>query len=334
MKHKVVILVVFTLTLITGQLACNAQTTSLESVLRNNLSGIGISYSNLGHPSFNKPEYINSAKIENNKLILKYSLKDYPNRYANKKELVQYTCTVNLNSLTMIEKCEMQVTKDNEFTYGISIQTSEPIITSSNYNFSQSFPPLILYFSCRSTYIQNELYSVLKNTLSPYLPSVPHDETELRNCLSELNKLFSSYKINSEDAIHFQIETKQKHISFQGEYLVISFTDPCNECWSSTGKKPGKKELRIPIHDAKFSSSLIIKSESGIEYSVNGTKSIIKQYYFHADALVQNKMVRLLLAFQQGVIELNFSGNIGTGNNKTDQNRPVQQKKISNTFGQ
>ena len=131
---------------------------------------------------------------------------------------------------------------------------------------------------------------------------------------------------------------KNIKITFKDKLLTISFNDYCAVCYDN---KKIAKEIIIPVNKCVVSaeklitSAIYIKSDAGFEYVEKGEKTIINRYFFYGDDAVVKQGCKLLNAFIDGVVSLNYTGSFGVSNTpKQTKAKSDSQKKISNTFGQ
>lgn len=337
--------VLITLLLITaGVVSTTAQSTAdFERVLCANAHNITFKTSGYYYAH---PEYISSVELNNDHLIIRFVSKEKEHQYA-KEENVIYTVNINLLDLSSINKESVPLNNWNDCEYGVRInlmknntitkQSSKSTITNTDLNH--------FLVACRTQKIQEQLFNLIKDFSESYLYKTPKTNTELEKCFNDLNSFFSTYKLKSSSYGYTwgyrrndNYEMKNIKITFKDMLLTISFNDYCADCYDD---KKIAKEIMIPVNkcvvnaEKYVSSDLCIKSDEGFEYIEKGEKTIINRYLFYGDDAVVKQGCKLLNAFIDGVVFLNYSGSFGVSNTpKQTKAKSDSQKKISNTFGQ
>lgn len=292
------------------------------------------------------PEYISSVELNNDHLIIRFVSKEKEHQYAQ-EENVTYTINISLLELSSINKESVPLNNSNDCEYGVRINLMKNNTITKQKSKSTTTNTDLNHFliACRTQKIQEQLFNLIKGFLESYLYKTPQTNTELEKCFNDLKSFFSTYKLKSSSYSYTwgfsrndNYEMKNIKITFKDMLLTISFTDYCADCYDN---KKIAKEIIIPVNKCSVnaekyvSSDISIKSEGGLEYVEKGEKTIINRYLFYGDDAVVKQGCKLLSAFIEGAVSLNYSGSFGMNNTpKQTKTKSDSQKKISNTFGQ
>ncbi len=160
-----------------------------------------------------------------------------------------------------------------------------------------------------------------------------------------LVKNFSDYEISSEQ-VHSNREFAKSdnfRVKYDHPYLVISHTDS-RQFDFHDGFKYGTTTIKIPISDARFENGVDIfghdkeqmqfSSESGIEISHNGKKTIEYSYALYSSEIVCKRILSNLRAFKSKISSEGFNGKYGYSSSSQGTKPKSETKNMLNKYEQ
>ena len=155
-------------------------------------------------------------------------------------------------------------------------------------------------------------------------------------------KDFKEYQISSKQVHGYENMHKSKNfiIQYKHPYLLISYSDVSTTDWASNFT-PGKATLKIDIRDAIFDNptgwlsnkeEMVISSNSGIEITFNGDKTIENNYSFFSSEIICKRILSKLRVFKRKVLGEEFTGNYGI--HQDTNTKQSETKKISDKYVQ
>lgn len=314
--------------LLTASMPIVAQN-NLRSVLTNNMSSIG-----LGRVITEdyKMSSINSVILSDGYLTLDYDIKHYygGGRYTRSEEILHHVVKINMKTAVITKKYDGS-------SYRIEITSADNVSDSYQYSSRSNY----YSFYCISSYVADKVFGELTKICEPYEPSYSFDETGLRSCFSDLQKLFSEYSVKSDEVqkTNYHALTNNIRLSLSNQTLTITFNDGFERGYSSSALVTGKKELLIPLQNANFTYGinysysndcvLQITADDGMDYTAGAKKNKITSKSFYADKLVINDVLKHLVVLKKQVIGLNYTGSLGNQTKPTSSKSAGTQKNTS-----
>ncbi len=183
--------------------------------------------------------------------------------------------------------------------------------------------------------IQGERYN---NT--PWLRTKKENEQYHGKTSKEIYNLlvkdFTDYEILSEQVHSDRKIAKSNNfrIRYDHPYLIISHTDS-HQFDFHDGFKYGTTTIRIPISDARFENGrrgfdkeqMRFSSESGIEISHNGKKTVEYSYVLYSSEIICKRILSKLRAFKSKISSEGFKGKYGYSSSSAQGTKPKSEPK-------